>query len=376
MAETNVLEQNSKIMSRLTRENIKRINFFSAFLSLFFPILFILLYNNYNGLSRSFLLGVLVASEVLCILFFAATTYMVKLQNLTPAPYIHYSFWLFYFIIGLVLTHYDFTRGSALIGYCIFLAILSFLPVLPALEYTVLMLCQLILLLITCLQASMPVSQVVMLLFLNATFYILSRYLSKIQYRYFSVAQRLSTTLRNAEEDPLTGLFNRRGLDKRMNVILPYCIRNKSLVALIILDIDNFKRYNDSFGHPAGDVCIQTIADILRDTARRSTDIIARIGGEEFLVFVHGTSEMDPILLAEKIRATVESRRLKHSPTLGANAVVTVSLGVASAIPTGKNSFDDLYSEADKALYLAKKNGRNAVISGGHIYNHKTSKAE
>lgn len=368
MSESPTSDLNFKIQGRLLNENIKRVNYFSIFLSLLFPVLFVLLMTRFTGDSRSFFLGMCVAGEVVSLLALAASTYLIKSQKFTGALVLHYIFWLFFFIFGLLLTHFDMTSDVSLVGYCSFLAIFSFLPVFAALEYSITMLCQLILLLITCLQVNMPVSRVVMLLIFNATCYILSRYLAKIQYRYFSVSQKLSTTMKNAEEDPLTGLLNRRGLDKRMNVILPYCIRNKSIVALLILDIDNFKKYNDSFGHPAGDVCIQTIGEVLRSTARRSTDLIARIGGEEFLVFVHGTNEMDPILLAEKIRATVEGRRLKHSPTLGANAIVTVSIGVASAIPTSTNSFEDLYADADKALYLAKKNGRNAVISGGRIY--------
>lgn len=368
MDETSAFETNHKIMARLLSENIKRINFFSAFLSMCLPVLFILIFSGYSGNSRDFLLGILAASEVICLLAFVASGYMSKYQKTQGEFVLYYVFWVFYFVLSLSLIHSDFSADTALVGYCIFLTVFSFLPLMSALTYTIAMLCQLILLLFSCLQTNIPVSKVVMFLFLNAAFFLLSRYLFRIQYRYFTVAQKLSMTLRNAEEDPLTGLFNRRGLDKRMSVILPYCIRNKSLVALIILDIDHFKRYNDSFGHPAGDVCIQTIASVLRATARRGTDIIARIGGEEFLVFVHGTNELDPIMLAEKIRAAVEAKKLKHSPTLGANAVVTVSLGVACAVPTNNNSFEDLYSEADKALYLAKKNGRNAVICGGHLY--------
>ncbi len=268
------------------------------------------------------------------------------------------------------MTHFDISSSPSLTGYCIFLGIFSFLPILNMLEYSVTMLCQLLLLVISCIQMSISHLTIGMLIVLNIVFFLLSRYLAKIQYRYFTMSQKLSATLKNAEEDPLTGLLNRRGLDKRMGMVLPYCIRNKSTIALLILDIDHFKRYNDSFGHPAGDVCIETIADVLKITARRSTDLIARIGGEEFLVFIHGTNEMEPILLAEKIRAGVEARQIKHSPTLGSKAVVTVSIGIASMIPSDMNSFEHLYTDADKALYFAKKNGRNTVICGGHLYNN------
>lgn len=371
MNEHEFQELNIRVQNRLLRENIRRINYFSAFLTLLFPVLFVFLLNSYNGLQRNFLLGMMISGELICLLSFFSSYYMIKCQKLQAAIYLHYGFWLFYFIAGLLLTHFDLSNESALPAYCAFLTILSFLPILSSLEYTVTMLCQLFLLLISCLQSNLPMNQVLMFLVLNVIYFILSRYLAKIQYRYFSVTQKLTTTMRNAEEDPLTGLYNRRGLDKRMKVILPYCIRNRSMIALLILDIDNFKRYNDSYGHPAGDACIQSISRVLQKCARRSTDIIARIGGEEFLVFVHGTNEMDPILLAEKIRSSVEACQIRHSPTLGSNAVITVSVGVASTIPADLNSFEHLYSDADKALYYSKKNGRNMVICGGHIYGHK-----
>lgn len=364
----------TKVHQRLLRENIKRIHYFSALLSLFLLAFFVLLLSQYRGDNFSFLLGISIVSEVVCVVCCIFSRCLMKSPNYQIAHVIHYGFWGYFYIVALTLTHFDITTYSAVIGYTIFLTIFSFLPVLGTTEYSIAMGCQLVLLFISCVNAKMPVIQVTMLLTMNVLFFVLSRYLEMIQRQYLSVSQRLSTTLKNAEEDPLTGLLNRRGLDKRMNVILPYCIRNKSMIAVILLDIDYFKRYNDSFGHPAGDACLEVVAEVLKKTARRGTDLISRIGGEEFLVFVHGTNEMEPIYLAEKIRANIEARQLKHSPTLGTNAVVTVSVGIAYTIPDEHFNFDHLYSEADQALYYAKKNGRNMVICGGRIYGHGTSK--
>ena len=365
----------ANVQQRLLRENIRRVHYFSALLSLFLLGFFVFLMTQYTGTYAAFLTGMTVAGEIICIIACLTSYYLIKTPNIPIAKAIHYGFWLFFFICGLLLTHFDLSSYTAMLGYCIFLGVFSFLPILSFSEYGTAMLCQLILLAVSCIQLSLAIQQILMLVMLNLVYFCLSRYLSKIQYRYFSISQRLSTTLKNAEEDPLTGLLNRRGLDKRMSVILPYCVRNKNMIALLILDIDHFKHYNDTFGHPAGDVCIETVAKVLKNTARRNTDIIARIGGEEFVVFIHGTNETDPILLAEKIRSGVEAQRIKHSPTLGSNAIVTVSVGVASMTPDVNDSFDLLYADADKALYHAKKNGRNTVVCSGRIYGHKTKTA-
>lgn len=365
----------AKVQQRLLRENIKRIHYFSALLSLFLLVFFAFLMLQYNGPQAPFLLGMTVAAEIICLISCITSYHLLKSQNIPISRMLHYGFWLFYYVLGLLLTHFDLSSGIALTGYCVFLGIFSFLPILSMMEYSITMVCQLFLLLITGFQVSMTIAQLGMLLVLNAVYFVISRYLAKIQLRYFSLSERLSATLKNAEEDPLTGLLNRRGLDKRVNVILPYCIRNKSMVALLIMDIDFFKRYNDSFGHPAGDACLETVAEVLKNTARRKTDIIARIGGEEFLVFIYDTNEMDAILLAESIRSSVEAKHLRHSPTLGGNAIVTVSIGIATTVPTNADGFEHLYSEADKALYYAKKNGRNTVICGGRICSSSTEKA-
>lgn len=172
--------------------------------------------------------------------------------------------------------------------------------------------------------------------------------------------ERLNSEIRVSEHDPMTGLLNRRGMDKRVKAIYPLCRRHKIPVGVIMLDIDEFKKYNDAFGHPQGDICIQRVSDVLRETAKRNTDVIARVGGEEFLIFVQEIRKEDLVLLASRIQQNVEDMEMKHAPG-ASHKNVTVSVGLAYINPRTGITFDDIYEEADEALYLAKKSGRNCV---------------
>lgn len=170
-----------------------------------------------------------------------------------------------------------------------------------------------------------------------------------------------------ADKDPLTGLMNRRGLAKSASVLWPYCARTATSVGIIEIDIDFFKRYNDRFGHPAGDKCLKQIAKTVKQCANRNSDITARTGGEEFLIFVQGMGEEEITEFAIKIRNAVNELKIAHAYA-GVSKYVTVSMGIAVTVPDALNSFDALYEESDKALYAAKENGRNCIVFGNKIY--------
>ena len=183
--------------------------------------------------------------------------------------------------------------------------------------------------------------------------------------------ERISVKLKDktitSEKDALTGLSNRRGLDRKVSVLWPFCARNNGNVGVIEIDIDFFKKYNDKFGHPAGDRCLKQIADIIQDSATRGTDIVARTGGEEFMVFVHEMNEDEIVKLALKIRSAIDEACIPHA-YYGVSKYVTVSMGVAIVNPGMNNSFEQLYEEADRALYEAKNSGRHCVAYNGKIY--------
>jgi diguanylate cyclase (GGDEF)-like protein len=161
-----------------------------------------------------------------------------------------------------------------------------------------------------------------------------------------------------SRHDPMTGLENRRSLDLAFGAIARDANRGED-IAVVLLDIDHFKTYNDTLGHMAGDEALRIVARELRAGLRAGTDRAFRFGGEEFLLLLRRTSLSEAGLLAERLRRRIEAAALPHPRTPG--AVVTASFGVASARTGGDIGSDEMVAGADTALYAAKRAGRNQV---------------
>nr|WP_246339938.1 diguanylate cyclase [Ancylobacter tetraedralis] len=169
------------------------------------------------------------------------------------------------------------------------------------------------------------------------------------------------TALRNANRhlnslaslDALTGIPNRRSFD----AVLPLQWNKAPQLALLMIDIDNFKLYNDHYGHKEGDRCIRSVAQALATTVRGS-DVIARIGGEEFAVLMPDADIGTAADVADRLRRAVEALAIPHANAAG---VVTVSVGAAACQPAPSLSPSELFVAADQALYAAKRAGRNGV---------------
>jgi len=165
-----------------------------------------------------------------------------------------------------------------------------------------------------------------------------------------------------AHADDLTGLPNRRAFNLRLEKAWTEAFFSGEQVALVILDADLFKQYNDVAGHPGGDACLRSIAQVIASTVERVQGFGARIGGEEFAVILSGTSEQRACEVAEQIRLSVAALALPHPAN--SFGIQTVSLGVAVRVPFGEQASSELVKLADQALYSAKLSGRNQVVCG------------
>ncbi|MBE8990441.1 PleD family two-component system response regulator [Nostoc sp. LEGE 12447] len=170
------------------------------------------------------------------------------------------------------------------------------------------------------------------------------------------------TLLQLANMDSLTGLANRRCFDDYLNSQWINLAQEQSPLSLILCDIDFFKSYNDKYGHPLGDTCLQKVAIALKYQAQKAQDLVARYGGEEFSLILPNTDQAGAVHVGNSLQAQVRDLQIIHDGS-AINQYVTMSLGVATIIPTWKSSTSDLIIKADKALYQAKSAGRNCIIS-------------
>lgn len=161
--------------------------------------------------------------------------------------------------------------------------------------------------------------------------------------------------------DGLTGIANRRSLDRLFAQEWNRAQRAGSPLALVMLDVDNFKHFNDHYGHLAGDDCLRALAQALVKAGRRAGEVVARYGGEEFVVLLPDTSLPEAMEAAQRMQHEVWSLALPHAAA--PPGIVTFSLGVASLIPSKAHVPDDLVRQADAALYRAKAAGRNCLRS-------------
>ena len=161
-------------------------------------------------------------------------------------------------------------------------------------------------------------------------------------------------------QDSLTGLANRREFDRHLIREWKRMQREKSPLSLLICDVDRFKRYNDRYGHPAGDKCLSLVAAAMEESVKRPGELVARYGGEEFAVILPNTSQKKACQVAERIRMAVEDLKITHQE--GPVGVVTLSLGGASVIPSPGVELVTLLNVADNALYAAKARGRNQTV--------------
>ena len=186
----------------------------------------------------------------------------------------------------------------------------------------------------------------------------------------FTLQKTQANLLRQANTDQLTKIPNRRHYDQAFKTEWRRCSREDLPISMLSIDVDYFKKYNDKLGHAEGDVCLTKIASRLSHISRRPGDVAARYGGEEFAVLLPNTSLENAMMLAERLRVSVERLEIPHPDSK--YKVVTVSIGVSTCNPMQKNKPDSdtvypamLMNSADNAMYLAKRQGRNRIATQG-----------
>ena len=189
----------------------------------------------------------------------------------------------------------------------------------------------------------------------------------RLKYEMEQVAEQLKDSNEKLEQlsllDSLTHLNNRRYFDMQMDKEWRRAQRHQEVISLLMIDIDYFKLYNDRYGHAAGDKCLQSVATVLKAALHRPTDIIARFGGEEFVVLLPGVDQSGAEKIARVMKTLLWQAAIAHEAS-PVSDYVTMSIGVASVVPQADTAPLCLLKVADLALYQAKHKGRDRIVTG------------
>ncbi len=167
-------------------------------------------------------------------------------------------------------------------------------------------------------------------------------------------------------QDSLSKIYNRRGIDKFFQMHWNNCLRYSLKYSVMMIDIDEFKNYNDNYGHVKGDEVIKSVADSISMSLFRPEDLVGRYGGEEFLVIMPNVDLAGAEIVANRIQDELELKNIKHEFSSGRGRI-TVSIGIATIIPVNNLNLKVLIDQADKNMYLAKKKGRNQIVTSDEI---------
>ncbi|MCL2605517.1 MAG: GGDEF domain-containing protein [Defluviitaleaceae bacterium] len=184
--------------------------------------------------------------------------------------------------------------------------------------------------------------------------------------RATKVSDRTTRTLNTSKHDlldkvhfdVLTEIYNRRFLDENLARIIKSISRSGGELSVLMMDIDYFKKYNDTYGHSEGDACLKAVAEVITASLARADDFAARYGGEEFCVVLPNTDEGGARLIARKILENIRTKGIPHEKNKAAECV-TVSIGAVTSVAAHTQTGDDYIRQADMALYKSKRNGRN-----------------
>lgn len=181
----------------------------------------------------------------------------------------------------------------------------------------------------------------------------------RVQERTAELEMLNNRLLELSSTDALTSVKNRGGFEEAFKIAFIAAIRYSQPISLLVIDIDHFKLVNDKYGHQAGDECLRVVSSVLLGAISRPQDLVARYGGEEFVILLPDTIDEGAYKIAEKIRQTIETTEIGFN---GQIITLTVSIGVDSVVPKAEDRREDMFGAADKALYKAKRAGRNKVV--------------
>ncbi len=366
-------QEEYKTRKKLVLENVRRVFFTSLVCAVLLPIMLLI---NKRSVSEFAPIagGMMTAAEIFSVLTIVMSFIAMRNRDIRLSTVVYRTFWLIFEAICFVLTYSDKVSGHGMTFYSILAVALFMVPVMQFTEQLYYIIVLAVYSVFFSLKFNTGIAEIFNMLVLVGLTVAMSRVLFARFTESMSMKEREREIKDNEAIDPLTGLLNRKGLEKHIDEEMRDCIRGRRRASILMIDIDEMSKYNDSFGIERGDECIRAVAEYIRQIILRNTDTICRLSGGRFIVFMEGGSDMEPVSLAEKIRSNIERRRIPQGRR-ASNPFLTVSIGVASCIPKYESSFTEMYDEAEDALFEAKERGRNVTVYDEQVYGQYSGKA-
>jgi diguanylate cyclase (GGDEF)-like protein len=373
----NISEQDKlNIRFKIAEYNLERI-IPLAFIILLFQLSNLVvdsIYNPYED-KKIYFLFVAIILIIISVFFLWLVNRLLaaKEKSIKKIEYTYRSFWAVFALIMLGFSAKDIMFFSFPVNSILFCGAIAIVPILSLIEVLTFLLPNMLFTLVMLIVSKAQLQIIVGFVLIYIACFLLS---IAIHHTYVNAGIKMLLHTQKIEDlnekllqqsrlDCLTRLLNRKGLKDNLEVAWACCKKNSKNAWMILFDIDFFKDYNDTYGHYEGDVVLQKIACCIKSCFERDTDIICRVGGEEFLIFLSNVKEEDVLKLIFEVRKQMEALKIKAgNPNV--SQYLTFSIGMASSFPRGNDNPKDLFVTADKALYIAKANGRNCVV-----YNNK-----
>ena len=364
-------QENMRVLARLSLENIRRA-FFTALISCaLLPVMLVINVVSFDDNPvASVITALLIVFEILTIAFTVFSFMAMKSRDDVMCLWAYRGFWILFELFSFVLIYANKLAGSGITFYCVMLIVLMLVPALETLETLYGLAAEAVYMVFLFAKFGTNGFEVLNIILMNALLYAMSRYLFKQTKEHIRLKERVKDSDGGADIDRMTGLLSRKGLELRAYRSIMSAVRSRKRFSVIMIDIDGLQAYNNEYGTKRGDNLICAIGELIRSAVVKNTDIVARLDGGKFLVCMEGAHGKDDEKLAGKVKEYVDRKRIPGAKDRK-NRFVTVSIGVATTVPTVDNDYYELYDQAEDAMFSAKDMGGDAIVSDSEVFEKK-----
>lgn len=305
--------------------------------------------------------SLMIVFEVISLTTAGIDFFALKNGNMKPGLVSYRVFWAAFEIMGMYLAYVSRSEGAGVSFYPIMICVLTLVPLLSLGDLIYAVTAEMIFILALSLSLGTFGMEIYDIVVLNAILIGASRSIYSHMREYIALKENSSEKTGRSLTDVPTGLLNRNGFERSAFRSFTECIRRGTYASVIMIDIDNLKDINATYGTKTGDDCIRTVAASIRALAAKYSNVSARLDGGRFVVFTEGSSSEEAVRLGEKIRSVVYSKRM--APLNSSDSkFMAVSVGIASFVPEEEREFAILYEEAEDSMISAKELGKNRAI--------------